>query len=121
MIHFIQSAPRGVVELPYLLKGEAPPARTDEADDESNIGSKNYSQAPKAVILGGGLTDNHIAQMREACKDVPGIAWIRPDLAKPTPPVGTREYGLALVERSKAMLKNLKEIGEMGKDGVYWY
>lgn len=50
-----------------------------------------------------------------------GIPWIRPDLTKATPPVGTREYGLAMVERCKVTLKELEEKGVMGKDGVYWY
>jgi hypothetical protein len=59
--------------------------------------------------------------MREACEGVLGIPWIRPDLTKATPPLGTREYGLAIVERCKVALKELEEKGQMGRDGVYWY
>lgn len=98
-----------------------PPPRTDEADGESNIGSKNYAKAPKAILLGGGNTDDDVAQMREASKDVMSIPWIRQDLTKAAPPFRTREYGLAVVERAKATLKELQEKGLMGKDGVYWY
>lgn len=59
--------------------------------------------------------------MREACKDVLSIPWIRPDLQVEMPPLGTKEYGAKMTERAKAKLGELAEMGEMGKDGVYWY
>jgi len=123
VIHFLQSSSRGATELPHLLAGSVPPPRTDSAADESNIGSKNYADPAKAIILGGGPTDDDIKLMRDACEKegLLGIPWIRPDLSKATPPLRTREYGLAVVERAKAMLKELEENGELGKDGVYYY
>jgi hypothetical protein len=93
-----------------------PPPRTDEAADESNIGSKNYAKAPEAILLGGGYMDDDIAQMREASKDVMAIPWIRPDLTKAAPPSGTREYGLALVERTK----DVEGVAGEGLDGEGW-
>ncbi len=61
--------------------------------------------------------------MRDACKEagVLSIPWIRPDLTTVTPPFGTREYGLTLVERVKVTLGELQAKGEMEKDGVYFY
>ena len=51
------------------------------------------------------------------------VPWLRPDLTKTAMagiPFGP-EYGLAVGKRMKEFLNELKEKGEMGKDGVVWY
>jgi hypothetical protein len=59
--------------------------------------------------------------MREACKGSGnGVPWLRLDLSKPAPPLGPA-YGKALVERIKVVMKELEEVGKMGRDGVYFY
>ncbi|KAL8722227.1 MAG: hypothetical protein Q9181_007537, partial [Wetmoreana brouardii] len=110
VIHLILSTSAGKAEIPSLLRGEVPPA-----NDADNLGIKNYSEAPTAVILGGGYEDSHVAEMRQACQDDSKIPWLRPDLSKPAPPLGP-EYGKARVQRVKSCLSNLEEGGKMNED-----
>lgn len=48
------------------------------------------------------------------------VPWLRPDLAKPAPPLGP-EYGKALVARIKVLLAELQANGEMNEAKVQWY
>lgn len=80
-----------------------------------NIGSKNYSTIPSAIVLGGGYDDAAVKEIRaavgkkEGAKDIP---WLRPDTSVPTPPLGP-EYGKAMVQRTKACLDGLKKDGKI--------
>jgi hypothetical protein len=59
--------------------------------------------------------------MRDACKDVSRVPWLRLDLTREMPEWGTAAYGKEMVRRMKVCLDDLEAKGEMGKDGVYWY
>lgn len=98
-----------------LLQGQKPAGTSEE-----NIGSKNYANAPVAVIVGGGFNNTEFEQVREICNGVSKVPWLRTDLTKPMPPMGP-EYGLALVKRLKFTLGELHGKGEMEKDGIFWF
>ncbi len=72
------------------------------------------------MIAGGGYDDASIAEMREACEGKSNIPWLRPDMKKPTLPLGPA-YGKALVDRIKVLMKELAEDGKLQGDGVYFY
>ncbi|KAL8736648.1 MAG: hypothetical protein Q9166_000014 [cf. Caloplaca sp. 2 TL-2023] len=82
-IHLILSPAAGKTQIPVLLQGKVPPS-----DDADNLGTKNYSKTPAAVLLGGGYEDADVAEMREACKNDSRVPWLRADVSKPAPPVG---------------------------------
>ncbi len=94
-------------EIPLLLKGEVP------SNPDGQLGSGNWSVFPKAILFGGGYTDNDIAAVRKAVAEVDGarkIPWLRVDVTKPAPPVGPG-YGAAVVARAKEELKRLEAEG----------
>lgn len=91
-------------------------------DEKDNIGSRNYSNAPQAVVMGGGYDEDATEKMRKACKVNGGsnVPWLRLDTGIPMPPLGPK-YGAALVRRVKSCLRELAEEGRMEGDGVYYY
>ncbi|KAK3395194.1 hypothetical protein B0H63DRAFT_462791 [Podospora didyma] len=114
VIHFVMTPESGAVQIPAILKGEtSPPA-------DSELGSKDYSKPPVAVILGGGYEDAGIELMMKASAGTKPIPWLRPDLTKPAPPLGP-EYGKALVARIKDLLAQLEKDGKMDEEAVQWY
>ena len=114
-IHIILTPAAGISEIPAILRGEAPPLGESE-----NIGTRDYSKKPIAVVAGGGYDDAAISQMREACAGVLSVPWLRPDITKPAPPLGP-EYGKAMVARVKACLKELESEGKLAGDAVYFF
>ncbi|KAI2602098.1 hypothetical protein GGR54DRAFT_553251 [Hypoxylon sp. NC1633] len=114
VIHFIMTPEAGIVQIPAILKGEqAPPSH-------SELGSKDYSELPVAIILGGGYDDADIEVMIKASAGIKPMPWLRPDLTKPAPPLGP-EYGKALVARIKELLAELQKEGKMDEEKVQWY
>jgi len=111
----ILSLEAGVLELPVLLRGEKL-----SPGDPDNIGTKNYSKQAEAILVGGGYDEAMVSEMREACKGVSKVPWLRLDKSKPMPEVGPA-YGAAVVERSKSALGQLAKEGKMGSDGLYFY
>ncbi|KAK0703082.1 hypothetical protein B0T26DRAFT_876229 [Lasiosphaeria miniovina] len=61
VIHFILSPEAGAVEIPAIFRGEQPPPPSGTA-----LGSKDYSQPPVAVILGGCYDDADIELLMKA-------------------------------------------------------
>lgn len=104
----------GKQQIPAILRGETPPS------SDSELGSKDYSQKPVAVILGGGYDDAGIKVMMEASAQIHPIPWLRPDLSIPAPPLGP-EYGKALVNRIKQKLAAMEKEGSMNQEAVIWY
>lgn len=99
-----------------MLSGQSAPS-------DSELGSKNYSATPIAVVLGGGYEDDDAAIMIKAVSEnsaAKPVPWLRADTTKPAPPLGP-EYGKALVARLKAALGELQEKGELNKFKVHWY
>ncbi|KAI0426007.1 hypothetical protein F5Y09DRAFT_320269 [Xylaria sp. FL1042] len=114
VIHFVLTPEAGAIQVPAILKGEQSPP------SDSALGSKDYSKAPVAVILGGGYDDAGIEVIMKASRGIKPIPWLRPDLTKPTPPLGP-EYGRAMVTRVKELLAQLSEESKMDKEDIYWY
>jgi hypothetical protein len=115
VIHVILSTAAGVSEIPVILEGATPPASEPE-----NVGTKNYSKKPIAVVTGAGYEDEDIEKLQEACKGKRSVSWLRPDTTIPAPPLGP-EYAKAVVLRVKATMKELVESGKLGEDKVFWY
>jgi len=114
VIHIILSPAAGIAEIPAVLSGEA-----GSIDTSENIGTKNYSKAAAAVILGAGYEDAQVDEMRAACNKI-NVPWLRCDMSKPAPPLGPG-YGEALVQRVKVLLSQLAEEGKMETGDIYWY
>ena len=113
VIHLFLSPEAAATDIPHILKGELPTAEPD-------LGTKNYSKLPVAIVLGAAYTDENVTAMRKDCTiEVP---WLRADNSKPTPSLGP-EYGKAMVERVKASLGQLKSEGKLGPGnaGDFWY
>lgn len=72
VIHLCLSSDTGRIEIPAILKRE--PVSTDV-----ELGSKNYHNIPKAIILGGGYNDEDLNAMRKACQTAktPLVPWLR--------------------------------------------
>jgi hypothetical protein len=101
----------GVRNLPLILSGSTP------ADEESTLGSKNYFQPPKAIILGGGYSDDDLAKLQKAAISSPGavrVPWLKADIEKTKrgPEPGTPEYSqLAAIRLKKTLEDLLKQEG----------
>lgn len=113
VIHFVMSPEGGKEQITAIFRGETP-------SSDSELGSKDYSQKPVAVILGGGYDDEGTAVMMEAAKGIHPVPWLRPDTSKPAPPLGP-EYGKALVARIKNLLAEMEKDGKMKEEKVVWY
>ncbi|KAM0553160.1 hypothetical protein ACHAPJ_007447, partial [Fusarium lateritium] len=94
--------------------------------ERSAIGSGNYSQAPRAVVLGGAFDESDIAVFKDAAKAVPGargVPWVRQDSTQPAPPVTSPEYPKLMTKRTKEAVLKLNKDGKL--DGDYneleWY
>jgi hypothetical protein len=115
VIHFILTPEAGAAQIPAIFKGE------QQVETTSALGSHDYSQKPVAVILGGGYDDAGTEVMMKAAAGIHPVPWLRPDLSKPAPPVGTPEYGQALVQRIKLLLAQLEQEGKMREEKVVYY
>jgi len=115
VIHVALTPSVGASEIPVLLQGGTP-----SPIDTENVGTKNYSKPPAAVIIGAGYDDTDFAELREGCKGKSNVPWLRIDMSKPMPPPGPG-YGEAIVERVKVCLRGLAEEGKMEGDAIYWY
>ncbi|KAI1318671.1 hypothetical protein F5Y16DRAFT_406256 [Xylariaceae sp. FL0255] len=109
-----ESTEAGVSQIPAILRGDA------SVPSDSSLGTKVYTKPPGAVLLGARFDDDDINKTMEASKNTKMIPWLRPDLTKPTPPLGP-EYGKALVARIKALLEELATDGKMIEEKVHWY
>ncbi|KAF4457674.1 hypothetical protein F53441_434 [Fusarium austroafricanum] len=122
VVHFVLPGDSGKVIIPALLTGESPPSHLDS----SAIGSGNYTQVPRAVVLGGAFEESDIATLRDAVKTVGGargVAWVRQDTTQPAPPVTSPEYPKLMTKRTKDAVIKLDKDGKL--DGTYdeleWY
>ncbi|KAH7215947.1 hypothetical protein DER44DRAFT_168086 [Fusarium oxysporum] len=122
VVQFILPGNSGRVIIPALLAGKSPPSHPDS----SAIGSGNYNNAPRAVVLGGAFEESDIATLRDAVKTVNGargVAWLRQDTTQPAPPVTSPEYPKLMTRRTKEAVIKLNKDGKL--DGTYddleWY
>lgn len=114
VIHFVPTPEAGVAQIPAIFHGEQSPP------SDSQVGSKDYSEKPVAVFLGGGYTDADAEVMMKAAEGIHPVPWLRPDLSKPAPPLGP-EYGKAMVARIKELMCELAKEGKMKEEKVFWY
>jgi hypothetical protein len=113
VVYFILTSAAGQTDIPRLLRGEP-----STADPE--LGTKNYSKPPVAVVLGGGYDDEGTELMRASCDvDVP---WFRLDTNLPAPPLGP-EYVKVVIARLKVVMSDMKAEGKLCRNtkGVFWY
>lgn len=105
----------GAAQIPAIFRGE------QQVESNSAMGSHDYSEKPVAVVMGGAYDDAGIEVMTKAAAGLHPIPWLRPDLTKPAPPLGTPEYGKALVKRIKELLAKLEQDGKMHEEKVVLY
>jgi hypothetical protein len=104
-------------ELPLLLVGQTPDPPSSE------LGTGNWDEPPRALLLGGAYGDEDIARLQKLVDDTPDarrIPWLRVDSTKKGPSPGP-EYAIWVVSRLQEVLKKLEAEGKLnGEDsGVY--
>ncbi len=109
----VLSPEAGAAEIPQLLDGKS-------LQVSENVGSRNYSKKPVAVVAGGGYDDAKFKVMKDACVGKDSVSWLRPDMGYPMPPLGP-QYRAIMVERFKKGIKELVDGGKLGEDGVFIY
>lgn len=122
VIHFVMSPEGGLRNLPLILSGSTP------ANEESSLGSKIYSQPPRAIILGGGYSDDDLAKLQDAATSSSGavrVPWLKADLEKTKrgPEPGTPEYSQLVALRVKETLGDLlkqKDLNLTENDVFLW-
>ncbi|KAI1322181.1 hypothetical protein F5Y16DRAFT_404750 [Xylariaceae sp. FL0255] len=113
VIHFMLGADAAKKQMPPLLRGES-------VTSDTELGTKDYSRPPVAVILGAGYSDDDVADIMKTAGGIRPMPWLQCDTTKPTPPLGP-EYGKTLVMRVKELLGKLKAEGKMDEEAVRWY
>ncbi|MCJ1251111.1 U6 snRNA-associated Sm-like protein LSm2 [Trapelia coarctata] len=101
VIHVVLVPATGASEIRLLLQGGAP-----SPIDPENIGTKNYSKPPAAVIIGSGYDDADFAELREACEGKSNVPWLRVDMSKPKPPLGPGFFKTLVDHEVTVELKN---------------
>ncbi|OGM44793.1 hypothetical protein ABOM_006216 [Aspergillus bombycis] len=98
----------GQREIPSLL-AESP-----------GFGSVGTAEAPVAVVVGGGYSQEDLELLRAACQGLRPVTWVKVlpkgSLSSLPPP---SEYGSELGERIKRYLNQLEEKGQLGEDCVH--
>ncbi|KAF4970339.1 hypothetical protein FSARC_2595 [Fusarium sarcochroum] len=122
VIHFIMPGESGKLIIPELLAGKT----LSEHPERSAIGSGNYTQAPRAIVLGGAFDETDIAVSKDAAKAVSGargIPWVRQDTTQPAPPVTSPEYPKLMTKRTKEAVLKLDKDGKLNGDynELEWY
>ncbi|KAI2621601.1 hypothetical protein GGR54DRAFT_638936 [Hypoxylon sp. NC1633] len=110
------------LELPFLLQGLAPPQQS------SYIGSGNYSEQPRAVIMGAAWDEADVAQVKAAIDGAAAAATappviLRNDTSVPAPQPPAPEYAAQLIRRMRETLGRLvtgEKLDGPG-EGVVWY
>ncbi|KAI0378229.1 hypothetical protein F5Y04DRAFT_165396 [Hypomontagnella monticulosa] len=108
-------------EVPYILKGTAPPTQS------SFIGSGNYSTPPVAVVMGRAWDAEDVALVHGALRSTPGTPTppviLRNDTSVPAPEPPAPEYAVQLIRRMRETLGKVvagEELPGPG-EGVVWY
>jgi hypothetical protein len=115
VIHNVTSSTSGAVEIPLLLQGLAPPIA-----EEHNWGNMDYSKPPVAVFAGALYGDREIDEMRQGCKGLSSVPWLKMDMTVPRPPLGPG-YAEHVVQRIKACMKKIEAEKMLEQDGVWLY
>ncbi|KAH8821982.1 hypothetical protein F5884DRAFT_746268 [Xylogone sp. PMI_703] len=113
VVHLFLDHKTALVDLPPILRGESLPP-------SGNLGTQNYSRPVTAVVTGAFYDDRMFNELREACKGITQIPWLRPDLSS-TPSIWLPGLGRRIGLKAKAGLKKVAEEDKMGQDGVHFY
>lgn len=142
VIHVCLSLESATTDLPTLLRGRGRglPSTTDGPDP--NMGTQNYASPPAAVVLGGGFDEAALAAMREACKGVSFVPWLKARRFVSAQEAGVSwipgswvsrrgmltmgctqspGYVKEVVERVRRTMERVGSEGGWGKDGVWEY
>lgn len=115
VIHNVTSSTRGAVEIPFLLQGLTPPIA-----EEANQGTMDYSKPPVAIFAGALYSDEDIDKMRQSCRGLSSLPWLKMDMTVPKPPIGPG-YAEHVVQRIKACMMKIEADGKLEQDGVWLY
>ncbi|CAJ2501845.1 Uu.00g046980.m01.CDS01 [Anthostomella pinea] len=121
VVHFVDSPEAGLTDIPALLQGIAPTASA------SKLGTGNFAQVPRAIVLGATYDDVWVASLRQAITGgLRKVPLLMPDLSNapavggvaPSPAKANQAAGVALRE-----LKKLEVEGKLdgGYDDVFTY
>lgn len=116
ILHSALAGEDGTSLVPLVLAGNTPPPHPES----STIGSGNFSQVPRAVLLGGAFDERLIHSLHQAALADPNarrVPWARMDKSRPGPLPTDPEYPKLVVQRSKAALIQLEKDGKL--DGTY--
>jgi len=102
----------GRTNIPLILSRRKP------SSQQSNLGSQDFSQVPRAVLLGGGYDDAAIEELRKTAMETPGrrkVPWLKADQQKTAAgsQPGTKEYVESIATRIKEALRLLEAEGKL--------
>ncbi len=120
VVHFITSPEDGRTNIPLILSGRGP------SSQQSDLGTKDFSQVPRAIVFGGGYDDTVIDELRNTVMGTPGlkkVPWVKADQQKTAagPQPRTKAYVEAIAPRIKEALRLLEANGSLGgsEDGIF--
>ncbi|KAI2641423.1 hypothetical protein GGS26DRAFT_585814 [Hypomontagnella submonticulosa] len=112
VILFCLGSQATAAEVPYVLKGLAPPSQS------SYIGSGNYASPPVAVVMGAAWDAADVELVHTAMRVAPGVpatkapVILRNDTSVPAPQPPAPEYAAQLIRRIRETLGRLVREGE---------
>ncbi|KIX09909.1 uncharacterized protein Z518_00990 [Rhinocladiella mackenziei CBS 650.93] len=120
VVQCIMSPDDGLINLPLTLSGSKP------RNPESNLGSRDFSRTPRAVVLGGGYDDATVEMLRKTVTETKGarkVPWLKADQGKTAagPPPGSEGYPVSVATRVKESLDSLEKEGKLegNEDGIF--
>lgn len=119
VIHFVSSPEEGLVDIPKILKGEAP-------SSGPKCGTGNYAELPKALVIGAKYDDAWIMELRDKGKEIGGIKplpLLKPDLQGAQVGLPSVEKAKAAAERALKVLTQLKTEGKLNGEekGIFLF
>ncbi|KAI3334493.1 hypothetical protein F4824DRAFT_187416 [Ustulina deusta] len=118
IVRFMQTFEAAQADLPYLLRGETPPAAPT-----NDVGSGVYAQPVRAVLMGRGFTQQQGEALHEQFKDVAesSVLWAVGADANRPPWVGGRsstEPPPGIEKVVVAALRGVLEAWKKGEEGA---
>ncbi|KAF2719049.1 hypothetical protein K431DRAFT_273459 [Polychaeton citri CBS 116435] len=119
VIAFISTVEEAKANISALVAGSPPPSLVDEI-----VGSKDYSQSPAAVVIGGAFTAETLAEIRQSVQHVkPGVPWLTREPNSEgrfsSPEKEGEKYGRVAAHAVNTAVMKLEGEGMSGKDWLY--
>jgi hypothetical protein len=86
--------------------------------EKSNRGTVDYFKPPVAIFAGALYSDEDIDEMRQSCRELSSVPWLKMDMTVPMPPLGPG-YAEHVVQRIKACMVRIESEGKLEQDGVW--